>query len=391
MKKAVISIDNHFIRIGSSIYCENIVDQEFWTRYLDYFDEITVLVRCENRITGNVEKLLPVERSGVKIVEIPMFRSIGAFIKNFHEVVSIIKKELKVNTSNLLIVRVPSLLGYIVAFYARRYKKTIGLEIVSDMSHVAKNQNFYERVKLYVFNTLLKTTVKKADGVAYVTKYALQKQYPVKQEVIQSYYSSIALNREYLSSKRVAAKDRPFVFLHVSTLNSNSKGHEVFLKVIQTLKSQKRNVRGIVVGNGVYKEHYETMAQNLGVDQLVDFVGLVSDKLRLREYYINSDLLLFPSEFEGLPRTIIEAMACSLPVVASNVNGIPELLDEEMMCLPDDLDGFVAKSTELMDNEGKYLEQATKNYEVAHEYLDSELQKRRNEYFNALYHLEEKR
>ena len=157
------------------------------------------------------------------------------------------------------------------------------------------------------------------------------------------------------------------------------------------MKSQKRNVRGIVVGNGVYKEHYETMAQNLGVDQLVDFVGLVSDKLRLREYYINSDLLLFPSEFEGLPRTIIEAMACSLPVVASNVNGIPELLDEEMMCLPDDLDGFVAKSTELMDNEGKYLEQATKNYEVAHEYLDSELQKRRNEYFNALYHLEEKR
>ena len=179
---------------------------------MDYFDEITVLVRCENRITGNVEKLLPVERSGVNIVEIPMFRSIGAFIKNFHEVVSIIKSEFKVNTSNLLIIRVPSLLGYIVAFYARRYKKTIGLEIVSDMSHVAKNQNFYERVKLYVFNTLLKTTVKKADGVAYVTKYALQKQYPVKQEVIQSYYSSIALNREYLSSKRVAAKDRPFVF-----------------------------------------------------------------------------------------------------------------------------------------------------------------------------------
>lgn len=69
------------------------------------------------------------------------------------------------------------------------------------------------------------------------------------------------------------------------------------------------------------------------------------DAAGLRQAYQNADALLFPSRVEGLPLTVIEAMACGLPVIAARSSSLPEVVKDGksgLLCPIDDVDRFVA-------------------------------------------------
>ncbi len=70
------------------------------------------------------------------------------------------------------------------------------------------------------------------------------------------------------------------------------------------------------------------------------------------KYYALADLCLLPSNYEGLPMTIIEAMSSAKPVVASNVGGISEIVNdgENGYCIENDVDLFVEKIVEILEN-----------------------------------------
>ena len=63
------------------------------------------------------------------------------------------------------------------------------------------------------------------------------------------------------------------------------------------------------------------------INDRVNFVGRISGHEEMFKFLKDCDLMVFPSKSEGLPRTLIEAMAVGLPCRSSNVEGIPELLD----------------------------------------------------------------
>ena len=67
------------------------------------------------------------------------------------------------------------------------------------------------------------------------------------------------------------------------------------------------------------------LVSKLGVDQRIAFEGRVSTE-RLAELYATCDVFVFPSQQEGFGIVLLEAMFCGLPVVASRVSAIPELV-----------------------------------------------------------------
>jgi glycosyltransferase involved in cell wall biosynthesis len=110
------------------------------------------------------------------------------------------------------------------------------------------------------------------------------------------------------------------------------------------------------------------------------YLGKYEVKRLLRE----SDLMIFPSFSEGLPRTVIEACASGLPCVASNVGGIPEILSNDVIFDPTDINGIAEKTIEILNNPEYYELLSKMNYEKSWEYHQSNLEKKRDEFYLKL-------
>lgn len=83
----------------------------------------------------------------------------------------------------------------------------------------------------------------------------------------------------------------------------------------------------LIVGDGPLRHELQALAQQLGVDQRVRFIGTLPQS-ELRHLYSAIDALLLPSTREGWPNVVLEALACGTPVVASDVGAVADMLTE---------------------------------------------------------------
>jgi L-malate glycosyltransferase len=83
----------------------------------------------------------------------------------------------------------------------------------------------------------------------------------------------------------------------------------------------------VMCGDGPERAEAEALAVKLGVADLVSFVGK-QPQSRIREYLSVADLLLLPSQSESFGLTALEAMASEVPVIATRVGGIPEVVED---------------------------------------------------------------
>lgn len=115
------------------------------------------------------------------------------------------------------------------------------------------------------------------------------------------------------------------------------KGLKYLIEAVPLLCKDK-NTRIIVGGDGPLKTELEKIAEKLGVRDQIIFPGLVQNT---PEFLVSLDVFVMPSIAEGLSITTMEAMAAGLPVVASRVGGLPELVREN-------LTGFLVKPRDSM-------------------------------------------
>lgn len=85
------------------------------------------------------------------------------------------------------------------------------------------------------------------------------------------------------------------------------------------------NVRLTLAGDGPLKQNLIKHASVLGIDKFIVWKPW-TDRIGLKETYLTSDVLINPSLYEGMPNVVLEAMACGLPVIASNIMGNEELV-----------------------------------------------------------------
>jgi glycosyltransferase involved in cell wall biosynthesis len=85
-------------------------------------------------------------------------------------------------------------------------------------------------------------------------------------------------------------------------------------------------VRATLVGDGDERARLEATAVELGLEDAVRFAGAVGQD-RIRDFYRRADIFCLPSFAEGIPRVLMEAMAMGVPVVATHVMGVPELVN----------------------------------------------------------------
>lgn len=106
------------------------------------------------------------------------------------------------------------------------------------------------------------------------------------------------------------------------------KGLDMLLKALAILDQHTRERTMLyVAGSGVYENEYRSMTKNLRLDKNVQFLG----SLPLRDCYSlykSCDIFVMPSRFESCPLSLLEAMGTGMPIIATAVGGIPEIVED---------------------------------------------------------------
>ncbi|MFM7427773.1 MAG: glycosyltransferase [Elainella sp.] len=104
------------------------------------------------------------------------------------------------------------------------------------------------------------------------------------------------------------------------------KGLPILLESLAQLKSSYPDLRLTVVGDGPDRSQLEQMAQQLGLTDTVAFVGYQS-QASVRQFMQETDVFVLPSFAEGVPVSLMEAMAAAVPVVTTQIAGVGELVE----------------------------------------------------------------
>ena len=128
------------------------------------------------------------------------------------------------------------------------------------------------------------------------------------------------------SRREIGLNEDEFLLLFVGQYANDRKGLSYLLRSLKLIWQKIPNVRLVICGEGDVPR-YQALAIRLGIADSVSFAGHVSQQ-KLSKLYMASDLFVLPTLFEGLGIVFLEAMSFGLPIVASNVGPIPEIVKQ---------------------------------------------------------------
>jgi len=104
------------------------------------------------------------------------------------------------------------------------------------------------------------------------------------------------------------------------------KGVGVLLEVWRKLIQDHKDVLLIILGSGPLEKKLKNQSKLLGIEENVRFCGFINN---IGNYLAATDIFVFPSFQEGFPNSVLEAMACGLPVIATRIGGVVDVIKNE--------------------------------------------------------------
>lgn len=137
--------------------------------------------------------------------------------------------------------------------------------------------------------------------------------------------------------------------IHVGSF-TREKNHIGLLQIFKEVRKFNPNSHLHLFGEGPLREQIETKVRKLGLYENISFYEGVHNPL---PYISGADVLVLPSNIEGLPAVLLEAMYCKTQVVAYNVGGISEIISDNTGSLvkKDDIVGFANEVLKLLDSQ----------------------------------------
>jgi len=247
------------------------------------------------------------------------------------------------------------LVGRVAAVLAG-YKKTVV---------TAHNFVIYEEVPIakkiiYRYGeSLLSRVTSKIITVSQALKHDLVRNYKITPEKIVPIYNGIDLAKYYQAPPRDQARGRyglkpEMLVIGTVARMAPQKGLKYLIEAVAKIclhpDRTSPDILFVIAGDGPLKPELERFAVDIGMRDKVLFPGYIDD---INELFACLDIFVIPSIAEGLSITTIEAMAAGLPVVASRVGGLPELVTEGVTGLlvePRDTSALAAAINSLVND-----------------------------------------
>lgn len=137
------------------------------------------------------------------------------------------------------------------------------------------------------------------------------------------------------------------------------KGIPYLFKALAKLKEKRQDFVLNIVGDGPFRKEYERLADGLALTNIVKFHGLKT-KVELAEIMRNCDFFVLPSLWETFGCVLIEAMASGLPLIATDVGGVSEIISERIGILvtPKDINSLATNINYMLDHYQNYSSEA---------------------------------
>lgn len=166
----------------------------------------------------------------------------------------------------------------------------------------------------------------------------------VKPEKVTVVYNGIDLER-FAKKRRMPRQPTIGIVARLSGF----KGHDLLIRAMKQVVRKFPDARLLIIGDGPEKANLQKLVSQLQLSRQVEFIGFVND---VSSYLEQLNVFVLPSQAEGLPFSIIEAMAKGIPVVATRTGGVPELVLDGQTGLildeatPDAIAGAITKLLE---------------------------------------------
>jgi glycosyltransferase involved in cell wall biosynthesis len=389
--KLLVATDAHIFKTpDGKHWCKSIYGYEFWKRYMGVFDKVRIVARMKDVLSIEGKRLL-VDGDKVEVFGIPFYQGPKQLALNY---LSIQKALENVDDGcDAALLRMPSQTSTMVWRHLRNGIPLAG-EIVYDLTDDInqKGSNPIVRTLNRIQSNNLAKFCATANGVSYVTEKSIQEHYPSyarlhgeDKEHFETFYSTITLSDEAFTGPRDFSAHRGLTLVLSSvSMNSERKGEKILIKTVKTCRDRGYDIKTIIIGDGTLRPSFEEYANELGIADYIEFTGLLPSSNEVRKVMQRADMFVFPTQGEGLPRGILEAMAIGMPVLSTPVGGIPEVIDRKYLFRPTDSDAYANEVCRLLDHTGELSEMSRKNYEKSLEFKNELLQKKRDEFYYKL-------
>ncbi|MBM6949111.1 glycosyltransferase family 4 protein [Mordavella massiliensis] len=368
-------------------YYDPIFTNKVFDRYLKVVDNLIILVRTQEELAESLEKrrIPKIDTKRIKIVEISNMLSLQGILQR-PRVYKTIEKFVKI--SDVIFVRMPSIVETMVVKVAKKYKKKYILELGGCPWDTFWNHNI--KGKIIAPSRFLSTylCIRKAPYVVYVTERWLQGRYPTNGQSINCSNVDIESVEDAALEKRLKKilskkSDERIILGSIGDFHVKSKGHRFVIKALNELRKKGyNNYYYQIVGKGNRKELMR-LIHKFELEDRVEFVSPMPHE-EILSWLETIDIYIQPSRQEGLPRSVIEAMSKAVPVLGARTGGIPELIESEYIFenTRSEGDDIATLLTSLDINELSKM--AIRNHNEAKKYLATVIETRRTKFFEMV-------
>ncbi len=300
----------------------------------DYFDKIFYCAPLMKNIpkeeNNKLSRISIDSKKTFKIIYTKTYSGILNYYKKLPQMlfynISTLRKVLK--DSDLVFLRIPTMNTFLNYLLIKIYKKPFITYQVGDEKEIVRSSTRYKKVtKLLaltmanIHSLLYKNIIKKASAAFFLVPQLMNRHNKKK-----SFFFFTSLITDQDISRRQVNKDMigPVSLLYVGRV-SNEKGLAYLIHAVKTLTQKGIEVNLTICGDGKEKDKLERLSSELDIKNCIRFLGQVPWN-ELNDIYSSHNIFVLPSLSEGVPKVILEAMAAGLPVIATQVGGIPCLI-----------------------------------------------------------------
>lgn len=250
--------------------------------------------------------------------------------------------------------------------------RNLKAKIFCTMHNIYIQKNIYDNFYFFVYRFLLNTIAPNTKVISIsksVEKHVLERLCLPESRSILIYNAispgSIERSDNFDERKKVNNK---ITLLFVGRLSKQKSVHTL-LKAIKILKDDgyQELLQVLVVGDGDLRFPLETLSKELQIDKMVSFEGQTAN---VEPYFLSADIFILPSVWEGFGIVILEAFKSKLAVIATNIEGPSELIENEvngLLITPNNECELAEKIKLLVNNKSLRDRLAEKGFELFNE------------------------